>query len=138
MENFKLTFVDEDEDTNAHCFIDGNRDDGFLIQSFDGYKKSNDFTRRIAAAWNYCHGVPTAELESKGADAGFWGRACSLLETKNEKLEAQNAALLAAVKGMERMLLVLEDISKVISGINTNTYRATLENALNAVKNQTT
>lgn len=120
---------------------------GFFANGFDTEEKEIEATRRIVAAWNYCHGVPTAELESNGADAGFWGRACSRLETKNEKLEAQNAALLAAVKEMERMLPVLNRVEcrpntwdSVTSntGIETiNGYRATLEKALEAVKNDT-
>ncbi len=73
MENIKLTFVDEDEDTHAHCFIDGNRDDGFLIESFEGYKKSNYFTRRLCAAWNVCEGIPTGDLEAGAKkDPSYW------------------------------------------------------------------
>lgn len=126
----------------ANTYVADERNPEFSIGVFSDI----EIAKRVVAAWNYCHGVPTAELESKGADAGFWGRACSVLETKNEKLEAQNAALLAAVKEMERMLLPLERLEEGLpqtweavnigTGIATlNGYRDTLEKALEAVKN---
>jgi hypothetical protein len=82
-----------------------------VCQLHDGgfnYDLQEANARRIVAAVNYCAGVPTHELESQGADAGFWGRACSRIERKNKRLEDENARLRAAVTEMERMLPVLE------------------------------
>jgi len=81
-----------------------------LKAAFENYRDSIDFgdEKRIKAALAFCADIPTAELESNGAMAGFWGRACSRLKSKNDKLQEQNARLLAAVQEMERMLPVLE------------------------------
>lgn len=106
--------------------------------------------RRIVAAWNYCAGVPTSELEANGATAGFWGRACARLKGKNDKLKAENAALRAAVAEMQRMLPVIEYFENgdplendgdmtwadavLGTGITTaNAYRQALETALEKI-----
>lgn len=146
MEYPKLTFVAETSKAYQYAFLGDNKKDYIAFKGRDDDQLPEDIARRIVASWNYCHGVPTAELESKGADAGFWGRACSNLETKNEKLQAQNADLLAAVKEMERMLPVVEylQISRLWETANEGenasleNYRSTLKKALEAVKNQTT
>ena len=135
--DFKLVFKGIHKE-GAYISKEGQTD--FSI----GVLSSEYIAKRVVAAWNYCHGVPTAELESKGAEAGFWGRACSRLETKNEKLTAQNAALLAAVEEMRRMLPVVEylQISRLWETANQGenaslvNYRNTLEKALEAVKNE--
>lgn len=101
MENIKLTFVDEDENTHAHCFIGENKDDGFLIQGFEGYKKSNDFTRRICAAWNACDGIPTGALEDGAKkDPSYWRMLSvrtaidrNIAQEERDALRKENAAL---------------------------------------------
>lgn len=131
MEYLKLTFVDEDENTHAHCFIDGNRDDGFLIQSFEGYRKSNDFTRRLCAAWNACEGLETELLEGLPLNFREHALQCSALREENARLRA-------AVAEMEGMLPVLEEIESTQPGFwalrmgesTTNAYRLAIETAL--------
>lgn len=81
------------------------------------FKKVDDgVSERIVACVNHCQGIPTADLESKGATAGFWGRACSRLKGKNDRLHAENAALRAAVQEMARMLPVLENALAKMNG----------------------
>jgi len=146
MENWKFTFVDEDEDTHAHCYIDGNKDDGFLIRSFEGYDKSNDLTRRLCAAWNACEGIPTEVLEQERANSGFWA---DWLASKDgatlNRLREENAAIRAAVAEMARMLPVINEFEghrpvtwdEVTNGTGVSTanaYRQTLEAALEIIK----
>lgn len=69
--------------------------------------KDRDEARHIAACVNYCEGIPTEELESKGKDAGFWGRACSRLEGERDELKAQNAALRAENERLKSSILEL-------------------------------
>ena len=124
----------EDEDGNIVCI-------GYEEGDKNCFKDWGINSRRIVAALNYCAGVPTSELEANGATAGFWGRACSRLKGKNDKLEAENAALRAAVAEMQLMLPVIEKIESGHTtawawatsgtGIATaNAYRQTLETAL--------
>lgn len=109
--------------------------------SCGGHDSHFEISSRLISAWNYCEGVPTSELESGGSSAGFWGRAASRLKSKNDKLKADNDALRAAVKEMERILPVLEQLENefcstwqcVTAGTGiatTNAYRQTLEKAL--------
>jgi hypothetical protein len=102
---------------------------------------------RAVAAWNYCEGIPTNELESRGADAGFWGRACSRLQGERDTLREENAALRAAVAEMQRMLPVLNGIDADVDllgwakvtkiGIATlNAYKSTLEAALAKIESK--
>jgi len=114
-----------------------------LKAAFENYRDSIDFgdEKRIKAALSFCEGTPTDELESNGETAGFWGRACALLNSRNDKLQEENARLLAAVREMERVSGVLYWIESERpqwwaeatdgSGIATlNAYRQALQMAL--------
>lgn len=89
MEHIKLTFVEEDENTHPHCFIGENRDDGFLIQCFEGYRKDSDFTRRLCAAWNACEGLETELLEGLPLNFKAHALQCAELREENARLRQQ-------------------------------------------------
>lgn len=138
LENKKIEFFEQTERSIAHFTADGDECAAL-------YRIGNGVARRICAAWNYCEGVPTNELENEGADAGFWGRACARLERKLDQAQEENATLRAAVKEMEMIfpsLKMLEreypgawiDITSGTGIATLNAYRQTLEKALEKIK----
>jgi len=95
--------------------------------------------RRLVAAWNFCLGIPTEEVEKASVNSDIWKRAW-MADRQNVALREQNARLLAAVCEMEKMLPVLERVERMESGFiwdkavesdtDLNTYRQALQTAL--------
>lgn len=130
----------EDEDGDMVCI-------GYEEGDKNCFKDWGINSRRMVAAWNYCEGLPIetlesgyfkTELECKGCD-GPCGR-CQ--EFKIDALEAENAALRAAVKEMQLMLPAIDKAEDMGNGgvwatltagtviATPNAYRYALENAL--------
>lgn len=89
--NGKWDFLPADKYALGSFSVNGQRV-ATIQDSDDGVEE------RLAACANYCAGVPTAELESMGADAGFWGRACARVEKERDDLLEENTRLRAALK----------------------------------------
>ena len=54
--------------------------------------------RRLAACWNACEGIPTAEL--KDAGPGFWGRFAARNGRQRDEAKAENDRLRAALQAI--------------------------------------
>ena len=145
MEYPKITFSPDSKDANQYAFFGDDDKPSNWFNFIDGNDEhlSEEYARRLCAAWNDCAGIPTKELEN-----GFIAKAFKNykeLANKTEAVLSENAALRAAVAEMARMLPVLEYFSgddrvwdDAIKGesADLNAYRQTLENALAKMKDK--